>query len=408
MSIARLLSFTEFLSGLWGVVLAVLVLLVMVVVHEFGHYISGKILKFRINEFSVGFGPALLKKRSKKTGELFSLRAIPLGGYCAFEGEDWEEETSQPELKTEEPFEELKVEPPQETATPAVEAVEYPEPKGAKFNDQAPWKRIIVLLSGAVMNYLLALVLLLVMTAIYGIPMCMAMPSDFKNDGTQTVPHAAWEEAHLSARDIFQEIDGVRIAMHTDCIEVLKGRKAGDTLQAIVLRRVDGEWKEKQVTIVLQTDANFADMADIDGLHAALGFKVYTTTLKGNFGQTVVGALRYSGEMATAVLKTLGQLLTGQLGVDAVGGPVSTITETAKAASTSAFSLLYIASFIGVNLAVFNLLPVPALDGSKVLFCLIEWIRKKPINRKVEAILHFIGVIVIFGLAILIDFLKLF
>jgi regulator of sigma E protease len=112
--------------------------------------------------------------------------------------------------------------------------------------------------------------------------------------------------------------------------------------------------------------------------------------------------------MGTAVIRSLGELLTGKLGLNAVGGPVTTITTTAQAASTSPFSFLYIASFIGVNLAVFNLLPVPALDGSKVIFCLIEWIRKKPVNRKVETIIHFIGIIAIFGFAILVDLLQLF
>ena len=92
MNLTHLLSFSSVMKSIGGVVLAVVILLVMVTIHEFGHYIAGKILNFKINEFSVGFGPALFKKRSKKSGELFALRAIPLGGYCAFEGEDDTEE----------------------------------------------------------------------------------------------------------------------------------------------------------------------------------------------------------------------------------------------------------------------------------------------------------------------------
>ena len=91
-----------------------------------------------------------------------------------------------------------------------------------------------------------------------------------------------------------------------------------------------------------------------------------------------------------------------------MSGPITTITTTAQAASSGMLSFLNIAAFIGVNLAVFNLLPVPALDGCKVIFCLIEWIRKKPVNRKVEAMIHFIGIIVLFGFAILVDILQLF
>ena len=94
------------MKSIGGVLLAVVILLVMVTIHEFGHYIAGKLLGFKINEFAVGFGPALFKRRSKKTGELFALRAIPLGGYCAFDGEDEVEETQ----TKEEPFDEMEKE----------------------------------------------------------------------------------------------------------------------------------------------------------------------------------------------------------------------------------------------------------------------------------------------------------
>ena len=93
--IGNLLSFTSAMKSFGGVLLAVVILLVMVTVHEFGHYVAGKILGFKINEFSVGFGPAIFKKRSKKTGELFALRIIPLGGYCAFDGEDEDDEVEE-------------------------------------------------------------------------------------------------------------------------------------------------------------------------------------------------------------------------------------------------------------------------------------------------------------------------
>ena len=108
------------------------------------------------------------------------------------------------------------------------------------------------------------------------------------------------------------------------------------------------------------------------------------------------------------MLRSLGELLTGKLGLDAMGGPVTTISVTAQAASSGLLSFLNIAAFIGVNLAVFNLLPVPALDGCKVIFCIIEWIRKKPVNRKVETMIHFIGIVFLFGFAILVDLLQLF
>ena len=107
MGLNQLLSFSSTMKSIGGVVLAVVILLVMVTIHEFGHYIAGKLLHFKIEEFSVGFGPALFKKRSKKTGELFALRVIPLGGYCAFDGEDDTDDADSPTPPPAEPFEDM-------------------------------------------------------------------------------------------------------------------------------------------------------------------------------------------------------------------------------------------------------------------------------------------------------------
>jgi len=418
--------------GQWigGILLAILILLAMVSIHEFGHYLAGKALGFKITEFSIGFGPAIFKKRSKKSGEIFAVRAIPLGGYCAFDGEDYEKDDPRAELQKEdeksaedEPFTDfvssvadqkeatvsaLNEESAQTLAAEKPAEEEYPEPKGERFNDQAPWKRIIVLVAGAVMNYLLALVLLLIMCFSYGVPMCIAIPADY--NGEQLTP-VEWETEALSAADILVSIDGRSIGMYTDCMDALKGKLAGDSVPVEVYRLTKEGWKPKTVTLTLLADVSIENSADMDGLVAAMGFQIGTQSVRTTFWRTVGGAFAYSGEMATSVLRTVGELITGAFGdktADVVGGPVSTIGQTAQIAISSPFSFLYMASFIGVNLAVFNLLPVPALDGCKVIFCIIEWIRKKPINRKVEAIINFAGIVFLFGFAILIDLLKLF
>ncbi len=402
-----LASFGDIMQTVGGILLAVVILLAMVTVHEFGHYVAGKILGFKITEFSVGFGPALFKKRSKRTGELFALRIVPLGGYCAFDGEDYEEEAPQaPAL--EEPFEETAQKEENPVPAPVESVEEYPEPKGAKFTDQPAWKRIIVLVAGALMNYLLAMVLLIIMVGTYGVPKCMVMPHDYK-DG-MNVPHAAWDTPTLEGRDILIELNGKQIGLITDCVTALNGVKAGEEVSATVLRfkSEDEGWQEKTVTLTLLYDGDFANMAATEAMEAAMGWKVYTTTIRRGFFETLGGAFAYSFKMGGSILQSLGELLTGKLGMDAVGGPVTTITVTAQAATASAFSFLYISSFIGVNLAVFNLLPVPALDGCKVIFCIIEWIRKKPVNRKVETIIHFVGIVALFAFAILVDILQLF
>ena len=413
------------MKSLGGVALAVVILLAMVTIHEFGHYVAGKILGFKINEFSVGFGPAILKKRSKKTGELFALRVIPLGGYCAFDGED-EAEDAPKETPTEEPFAEMAETPNEGGMVESTEekpSEEYPEPKGERFNNQPPWKRIIVLIAGATMNYLLALVLIISMFAFIGRPVYQIVKEEPKEGASQGAVQT-YEEG-LQTGDTVLKIDGKTVYLITDWQSALDGKKKGEEVKVVVLR--GGE--KKTVAVTLYEDAKVKSMNDNNAIFYSLGIAYRETvidesgsevlkttrggalapmTVKDGFFETLGNSFAYSWKIGGMVLRSLGELLTGKLGMDAVGGPITTIKVTSQAASSGWLSFLNIAALIGVNLAVFNLLPVPALDGCKVIFCIIEWIRKKPINRKVEAMIHFVGIIFLFGFAILVDLLQLF
>jgi len=417
------------MKSVGGVLLAVLILLVMVTIHEFGHYIAGKILNFQINEFAVGFGPALFKKRSKKTGELFALRLIPLGGYCAFEGEDdWEDEEKDSENTDESEGEIASKEReesdgffendggrvalneenvPNNASKENKDEDEYPKPTGEKFTDQKPWKRIIVLVAGATMNYLLALVLILIMFSCYG---CIHSYVAYAKDGK--IPPA--QENALSARDIVLSVDGHDIYLTTDYADALSGKKQGEEIVVEILRKnQEGVWEEKTLRLISAADCDFQSMTQTHIAYAALGMnseelQFVSATVKEGFWDTLGASFVYSFKIGGTVLRSLGELVTGRLGLSAMGGPVTTISVTAQAASGGMLPFLNIAAFIGVNLAVFNLLPIPALDGCKVIFCIIEWIRKKPVNRKVETLVHFIGIIALFGFAILVDVLQLF
>ena len=423
--LSNLLSFTSVMKSLGGVALAVVILLAMVTIHEFGHYVAGKILGFKINEFSVGFGPAILKKRSKKTGELFALRVIPLGGYCAFDGED-EAEDAPKETPTEEPFAEMAETPNEGGMVESTEekpSEEYPEPKGERFNNQPPWKRIIVLIAGATMNYLLALVLIISMFSFIGRPVYQIVKEEPKEGASQGAVQT-YEEG-LQTGDTVLKIDGKTVYLITDWQSALDGKKKGEEVKVVVLR--GGE--KKTVAVTLYEDAKVKSMNDNNAIFYSLGIAYRETvidesgnevlkttrggalapmTVKDGFFETLGNSFAYSWKIGGTVLRSLGELLTGKLGMDAVGGPITTIKVTSQAASSGWLSFLNIAALIGVNLAVFNLLPVPALDGCKVIFCIIEWIRKKPINRKVEAMIHFVGIIFLFGFAILVDLLQLF
>ena len=422
---------TELLAFNWGtvgsVLLAILILLAMITVHEFGHYIVGKLLNFRINEFSVGFGPALFKHKNKKTGELFSVRLIPLGGYCAFDGEDGiaaEEGNSEaPAEAPEEAFEEFR-EP--QTAAPEEEMKDglseaerliqasstTLQPKGEPFTKRPPWARILVLVAGAFMNYIFAVVLILIEFFACGqtlIAVYEVAPAEGE--------YAAYS---LCDQDIILEADGRDVYLTTDLLSALHGKKQGDLVPFTVSRVV--EWEEgaakrrekTQVTVMLRADVQDASSADTDLLWRALGaaqdeegnFLMANAAAKFGFFETVGRSFVYSFKIAGSIFRVLGELLTGRLGLDAFGGPVTTISMTAQLASMGLRYFLEIAGYIGVNLAVFNLLPIPALDGSKVVFTAIEWVRGKPISRKVEAVIHTVGFLLILGFALLVDILQ--
>ncbi len=409
------------LLGVWStigsVALAILILLVMITVHEFGHWIAGKILKFKIDEFAIGFGPALFKIKGKKTGQIVSLRLIPLGGYCAFAGEAGEEEEPPDpflDALSQEITEEAQKQPEQEVA-PLSNEKKKKQKKQAElqtFTKKKPWQRIIVLVCGALMNYLLALFLIILCFSVYGQSMVkikeVAQP-------TEEYP-AAYS---FQAGDILLAANGNKLYLTTDVARNLNGKKTGDKMDFVVSRvQSDGSRKEEKITVLLRGDVSIKNSTDFTGVWNALGVgiedrgeegKFYTVenaNYRFDFWETLGRSFVYSFKIAGSIFRVIGELFTGKLGVSSLGGPITTITVTSKIAAQGFQSFLEIASYIGVNLAVFNLLPIPALDGSKIIFTIIEWIRGKPINRKVEAIIHAVGLVLLIGFAILVDVLQ--
>ena len=424
-------------STVGSVILAILILLVMITVHEFGHYLAGKILKFKIDEFSVGFGPAFVKIKRKKSGELFAVRLIPLGGYCAFHGEDGlEEETKKKgtmsEGETSEkdtPFVELNGEPTQngapmpeespskEPSTPPVSAPAHiPKRKelwteDGTFTRMHPWKRIIVLVAGALMNYILALLLIVICLSCYGQDLVRVRGVDTEGE--------LYEEGYsFQAGDILLRANGKNLYLTTDIAKAVNKKRAGAEITFRVARlQEDGSYKEVDQVIKLRADVTVKNSTEFSPVWKALGvgieeredgryYMLENAVYRFGFFPTLGRSVVYSFKIAGSILRVLGELLTGKLGLSAFGGPITTITTTASVASQSFRSFLEIAGFIGVNLAVFNLLPVPALDGSKVVFTIIEWVRGRPISRKVEAIIHAVGFVFLIGFAILVDVLQ--
>ncbi|MCD8309430.1 MAG: M50 family metallopeptidase [Clostridia bacterium] len=375
-----LLSLNSVLNTAAAVLLAVLILLGMITVHEFGHYLAGKALRFKINEFAIGFGPALYKRTGKKSGEVFSVRALPLGGYCAFEGED---------------------------GVKPLESGRYTNRlKYKTFNEHPPWQRIIVLLAGALMNYITAVIII---TASF---LCFGQMALQVNGVVYTDVYT--QANSFVAGDVILQAEGRDIYLTSDLLALLYGKKEGDTAAFTVARSGGTE----TVYVTLRRDCDFENSSEVSKLWSALGidtevrqdgnayWTVGVTNYRFGFFKSAGRAVSYSFKIAGTIFKVLGELLTGSLGLDAVGGPVTTIMLTSQIASQGVQSFLEIAAYIGVNLAVFNLLPIPALDGSKIVFCIIEWIFKKPVPRKVEAAIHAAGFVAILVFAVLVDILQ--
>ncbi len=278
---------------------------------------------------------------------------------------------------------------------------EYPEPTGGKFTDMAPWKRIIVLVAGATMNYLLGLFLIMVMFFSCGQVVYKVM-KDFPTPPESGTPVTVFEEG-----DLILQINGKNLYLITDYIDELNGTKAGETVTYTVLREIDGKQQKIDLEWTATENVRFQNMSDTNTLLNKMGiYGLNYTTMKHGVFKTVGMSFEYSGKLAVTILRSIGELFTGKTKITSMGGPVTTIKMTSEAVSMGWINFLNISALIGVNLAVFNLLPIPALDGSKVIFCIIEWIRKKPVNRKVETMIHFIGIILLFGFAILVDVLQ--
>lgn len=485
-----------------SVLAAILILLFMITVHEFGHYAAAKLLDFRVNEFSIGMGPALYK-RKLKNGEQFSIRALPLGGYCAFEGED--EDNSDPRA----------------------------------FNNKKPWQRLIVLVAGATMNFISAVLIFCIAFCGYG-QMCV-QAFEVKNSG---------EAYALCDGDVILRLNEKTIYLSTDLAAALNGTKKGDIVSAEVMRG----GKRQKIEIRLQDTPTSSNLQDYGGVLKSLSFatiygaagvinetndkskilagdwllrydyseppktadgfsegkdgglgetfnyficdesgaitecfmsEAYYYSLPRAYGeQEICDAVRglktgdklyfflsraendsaerilvtlnadevadysqysneqclsflnisklsgqwrmtsenvrfgffenigraavYSVKNCTVSLSALWQIITGKLSVSNMSGTIGTIALTSQVAAQGFKYVLEMAGLIGVSLAVFNLLPIPALDGARAVFVIIEWIRKKPVNRKVEGIIHAVGLIVLLIFSLSIDAIKLF
>jgi len=375
-----LLSVSGTLSNIFYIIVAIMVLLLMITIHEFGHYIAGKKLGFKINEFAIGFGKKLYSKKLKN-GEEFSLRLFPLGGYCAFEGEDKSSENKD------------------------------------AFNNQKPWKRLIVLVAGATFNFLSAIIFAVVLLTAYGyeIPQILTVEENLEGNITNTnyvVEQVGNTYYGIQVGDVVYGVNGEKIDFVND-----------HTLNYLVSQYEPGEEfvlniernGERLDTVVTLFAVPVLDELGNPVLNETSGLPEYSNilgiTIKPYafpFFQALGRSVPFAFKMAWKILVFLVMLIIGKASFAAVGGPITTITTIAAYTQASLAGFLVLLPLIAINLAVFNLLPFPALDGARMVFVGIEWIRKKPVNPKVEGYIHFVGLVLLLTLVVIADVFKLF
>ncbi|MBS5941873.1 MAG: RIP metalloprotease RseP [Finegoldia magna] len=331
------------------IISSIIIFLLVILIHEFGHFIVAKMNGVSVLEFSIGMGPKLFQKESN--GTLYSLRLLPVGGYCQLEGED--EENDSPN----------------------------------SLNNQSPLVRLKVILAGAIMNFLLAFILLILLMSV----------SRVSTEVSGVLEDSPAYSSGIQTGDKIVSINGKNI---NDGEELLKNIKEsqGD-LDIGVIR--DSQSKNIKVTPRLENNdrkigVNFQEEYDIKNFSLIKGFK------KG-----VITFLNLTGML----YKFLGMLITGQLGLGGVSGPVGVVKEIGNAAKTGVANLIFLLAYININLGVFNLLPIPALDGGRAIFILIEMIFGKKISQEKEGYIHMVGLILLLALIAVVtikDVIKLF
>ena len=342
------------------IIIAILMFGVLIAVHELGHFAAAKALGVRVNEFAIGMGPQLLSRQGKETR--YSLRLLPIGGFCAMEGED------------------------EDSADPRA------------FGNQKTWKRFIILAAGAFMNFVIGLVLILILYA--GAQGFVSTTLAGFMDGCP-----AAEEGYLQAGDQILAIEGETVYLQSD-INLLLSRVEDGTAD-VTIRRSGEKLTVEDVPLALQ---EYTDSEGNSGMYYGLYFQVEEGT--------ILSRLRYSWNSAMDFVRlvwlSLTDLISGRAGMQDLTGPIGIVDTIGQVGENSVNlaaalqNIAYFSAFLAVNLAVMNLLPLPALDGGRIFFLLVNWVihavTRRRIDPRYEGYVHLAGLVLLLGLMVIVAF----
>ncbi len=340
-------------NKVWPILVAILFFGLIIAIHELGHFLSAKLFGVKVNEFSLGMGPAIFKKQKGETK--YSLRCLPIGGYVSMEGED---DSSEDERA---------------------------------FCNKKPWKKFIIVAAGAIMNLILGFLFVVILTSMDDLIGTTQIHSFYEN--------ATSAQYGLQVGDEIKEINGMHIFSSRDISYAML--RDDDGIYDMVVKRDGEKVKLEDVHFDRKTDENGNSTIIYDFIIVG----VEKTPLN-----VITTAAKDTVSIARLVWLTLFDLVTGHYGINDLSGPVGTVSIIADVTSEAASSgagfdtIVYIMALISINVGVFNLLPIPALDGGRLFFILIEMIRRKPVPAKYEGYVHAAGMALLILLMVVITF----
>ncbi|MCF6464701.1 RIP metalloprotease RseP [Clostridium sp. Cult2] len=311
---------------------AVFVFLMVILFHEFGHFIIAKTVGIKVNEFSIGMGPKIYQKEKGETK--YSVRALPIGGFVSMEGED--ENSDDPR----------------------------------SFNKVPAISRIAVVIAGATMNFILAIIVLSIFSFNVGMPTTTVL---------ETLEGSPAEDVGIIAGDTILNINGRQVRNWDSIVDEINSSNPDEDMKVIVLRN------EETKDFVLRPEVR-NDNRVIIGIVPTSERSIFSA-IKGGFQKT--------GAMLMLMFDFIKMLFRGKVSAKDLSGPVGVIYTIGEAAKYGFTNLLYLMGFISINLGFFNLLPLPALDGSRVVFLFLEILRGKAIDPEKEGVIHFIGFVLL-------------
>lgn len=332
------------------ILITLLIIAVLILVHEWGHFMAARKIGIPVWEFSIGFGPRVVGW--KKDGTDYSVRLIPLGGYVRMAGEEPGDDN---------------------------------DPEG--YNNRKPWEKMGVAFAGPFMNFVMALLIFVYIYSVVGIP----HPSDQPLIG-QVVAGTPAEEAGLKANDLVLAIDHKQLDTWDELTASIASAKEGQVLQFQVKR--DKQIVNLDVKPAMNKNTGKASI----GIMGAMNYE------KQGIVNAVKIGIQQTYELTVLLLSSLGMLISGGASVGDLAGPVGITKMIGEAAQVGTVLVFSFTAFLSINLGVLNLLPIPALDGSRIVFALVEAIRRKPLEPEREGFIHWLGFLFLISLMVLVTF----